>query len=207
MRLFVTGGSASGKSEYAGRSAEALAGDRPVLYIATLADRSEESRKRVARHEALRRDGAADYDVAECFSLADLEELGGRRPVRFPYGAVLFDSIDGFTADVMFGMAPDFSGPEDFQPDSYAERSAGAILEISSLLAEHAVFVIDDIFRDGGRYDKFTRDYMRYTALTGRRIAEKCGLAAEVVCGVAVPLKGETDEFPEIDSYNAVALH
>ncbi len=33
MKLFVTGGSASGKSEYAGKAAEALSGGLPVLYV------------------------------------------------------------------------------------------------------------------------------------------------------------------------------
>ena len=229
MKMFITGGSASGKSEYAGRAAEKLAAGRPVLYIATLSDRSPESEARVARHEALRRAGNAAYVVRECFSLGDLAELkdlikrGKRSGSDEPggltltggsgapggaggFGAVLLDSIDALTADIMFGTAPDFRQPAGFDPESYAELTAAAVLGILDA-AENAVAVIDDIFRGGGKYGASTGEYIRYTALTGRKIAAGCGLAAEVISGVPVILKGGEDEFPEIDSYHAVALH
>ncbi|MGI6205430.1 MAG: bifunctional adenosylcobinamide kinase/adenosylcobinamide-phosphate guanylyltransferase [Anaerovoracaceae bacterium] len=236
MKMFVTGGSASGKSEYAGRAAEKLAAGRPILYIATLSDRSPESEARVARHDALRRAGNAVYVVKECFSLGDLAELedlikrgklsghdepGGSGESGGPaltdgvsaascgaggFGAIFLDSIDALTADIMFGTAPDFRQPAGFEPESYAELTAAAVLGILDS-AENAVAVIDDIFRGGGKYGASTREYIRYTALTGRKIAAGCGLAAEVISGVPVILKGGEDEFPEIDSYHAVALH
>ena len=213
MKLFVTGGSASGKSEYAGKAAEALSGGLPVLYIATLADRSSESVKRVMRHEMLRKSGRTEYVIAECFSADDLCRIAEREAAgsmaesgRPRFGAVLFDSLDGFTADEMFGTAPFPSGLENFDPEVSAERTSDAVLRTLNI-AEHAVIVTDDIFRGGSEYGELTEKYMKYTALTGRRLADMCDAAAEVIYGFPVILKGRQDEFPEIDGDNAVTLY
>ena len=78
MMLLVTGGSASGKSAYAGKLAESLMVNkeschREILYVATLADRSPESKRRIERHKSLRDGGC--YKVAECLSMEDLRNL------------------------------------------------------------------------------------------------------------------------------------
>ena len=85
MMLLVTGGSASGKSAYAGKLAESLMVNkeschREILYVATLADRSPEAKRRIERHKSLRDGGC--YKVAECLSMEDLSKRGRRPLVR-----------------------------------------------------------------------------------------------------------------------------
>ena len=55
MYILVSGGAASGKSEYA-ESLVLTCAARPRLYVATMEVWDDESRARVARHRAMRRD-------------------------------------------------------------------------------------------------------------------------------------------------------
>lgn len=96
MFLFITGGTASGKSEYAEEQAEKLAaaeaasrGDdqAAVIYAATMSDTGHDSLERIKRHKLRRerakakihRNGVKNvnikYETFECFSLADAGRL------------------------------------------------------------------------------------------------------------------------------------
>ena len=217
--IFVTGGSASGKSGYAGTLAERLAeglSEEKILYIATLADRSEESVQRVERHRELRRSG--NYEVAECFSLEELRRLANREgeyvendpcdremeqePVR--YGVILFDSLDGFTADVLFGAGEDSLPTQ--EPERLAEETANALMSLKAV-SDVLIVVSDALYSDGVRYDETTRRYMRYTALSEQLLAEEADHVVEVVCGIPLLLKGKNHESLQIADYNAVAVY
>jgi adenosylcobinamide kinase/adenosylcobinamide-phosphate guanylyltransferase len=52
--ILVLGGARSGKSAYGETLATQLAGEEPVLYIATATDSDDEMRQRIARHQASR---------------------------------------------------------------------------------------------------------------------------------------------------------
>lgn len=218
--IFVTGGSASGKSAYAGKLAERLAAKSPdydrILYIATLADRSKESVQRVERHRKLRRNG--NYEVAECFSLGELKHLANgegksvgnafcdshkkQKPLR--YGAVLFDSLDDFTADVMFGAGKDFPAMQ--EPEQLAGDTMKALMSLKTV-SDVLIVVSDALYSDGVRYDETTRWYMSYTAGTERLLAEEADHVVEVVFGIPLLLKGKNHEFLQIADYNAVSVY
>ena len=62
MLIFISGGSASGKSALAERACMAL--DAPQhIYIATMPVCSDEDRRKVARHHALRARSAGGHDA------------------------------------------------------------------------------------------------------------------------------------------------
>lgn len=200
MIFFITGGSASGKSEYAGGLAERLAGEGRILYIATLSDRSAESLARIERHRQLRETGC--YDVAECFSLDELESTVNNIS-EDRYGAVLLDSLDGLTADIMFGPG---SGGGRTLSDPAGRRTASAVLA-ASRQSDHLIVVSDYIYSDGTVYDELTSDYMSYTAHACSVIADRADCAIEVICGIPVLLKGENHEFLQIDHHNVFSVH
>ena len=127
MFLFITGGTASGKSEYAEEQAEKLAaaeaasrGDdqAAVIYAATMSDTGHDSLERIKRHKLRReraevkihRNGVKNvnikYETFECFSLADAGRLAEYAEGR----VVLFDCLSGFAANIMFGQPDDASG-------------------------------------------------------------------------------------------------
>ena len=67
MTTLVTGGAASGKSEYAEHLAEtahAAGRETPLLYIATMAAPDDESRDRVRKHRDRR--AGKGYETVEC---------------------------------------------------------------------------------------------------------------------------------------------
>ena len=68
MLILVTGGSGSGKSEYAENTAVALAEKEglPLYYVATMKPYGEEGRRRVARHRRLR--AGKGFETIECFA-------------------------------------------------------------------------------------------------------------------------------------------
>lgn len=55
--ILVLGGARSGKSSYAESLAAQLAGERPVIYVATATAEDDEMRERIARHRAARPGG------------------------------------------------------------------------------------------------------------------------------------------------------
>ena len=216
MIIFVTGGSASGKSGYAGELAERLATDHPenkkILYIATLSDRSEESEQRVERHRKLRKKGS--YRVEECFSLETLRELSGEKNLENPaipfekqkesmHGIVLFDSLDGFTANVFFEETDSFRQHE---VDQLAEKTAGLMKSLAAVSIA-LIIVSDAIYSDGIEYDEGTRGYMKYTAMTEQLLATAADHVIEVVCGIPLLLKGGRDDFLQVARHNDVSVY
>ena len=213
MIYFITGGSASGKSAWAGRLAEKLAGENRdtgrILYIATLADQGEESEQRVERHRKLRENG--NYAVEECFFLSSPAEL--LKKYRSPgmeqetAAVVLFDSLDGFTADVFF--PPGLTGrrpPGCDRAAADAEKTGEVILSLQSLSPD-LIIVSDQIYSDGMVYDDLTREYMEYTAEVERILADRADYVIEVVCGIPLLLKGEEHEFSEINHNYDVSVY
>ena len=235
MIIFVTGGSASGKSEYAGKLAERLSGitalpgreyrdstapdRRPlsgnILYIATLADQSPESIRRIERHRQLRKTGS--YVVAECFSVPDLQELTGtpassmqrdrgRSPEKCQeYGVVLFDSLDAFTASVLFGN--DRNGDMDGASSFPEAAELAVMLEALEPESGFLIIVSDNLYEDGILYDEATRGYMEYTAAVEKLLAGSAQCVMEVVCGIPLILKGEQHEFLQIDHHHDVSVY
>ena len=63
--------------------------------------------------------------------------------------------------------------------------------DIEALLKNdiHLYIVSNDIFSDGCRYDKITRDYIEELARLNALIAENSDLVVRVVCGIPILLK------------------
>jgi len=91
--ILVTGGSRSGKSDYARRQAEAFPG--PRVFIATCPHVDEEMEERIRRHQAARR--AAGWHTVE-------EEVALASTVRglAEYGVVLIDCLTLWINNLMY---------------------------------------------------------------------------------------------------------
>ena len=71
MMTLVTGGSGSGKSEYAERLA--VAGGTPRIYVATMIPWDDEGWRRIEKHRAMR--AGKGFETVECYT--GLERLAG----------------------------------------------------------------------------------------------------------------------------------
>ena len=93
MRILITGGSKSGKSRLAERTAEALAANGPCYYLATMIPKDEEDRKRILTHQVQR--AGKPFVTVEC--------RGALPGNADPTGTYLLDSTTALLAAAMFG--------------------------------------------------------------------------------------------------------
>ena len=165
MIALVTGGAASGKSEYA----ESLAcrwGDGPRIYLATMEARDGESLSRVDRHRRAR--AGKGFCTVEC--PRDLERLS------IPSGStVLLECLTNLLANEMYPQG-------DFIPDP-----TGKILaELEHLLerAAHLVVVSGEVFSQPA--PEGMEAYLFALGALHRELARRADLVVESVYGIPV---------------------
>ena len=167
MIVFITGGSGSGKSALAEKICAALGGRR--VYIATMPVFTDEDRKKVARHHALR--AGRGFET--------FEMPGKLSPVPAD-ATVLLECLSTFTANRMF------SG------DASENWTETLWDELQPLLNRpgHTVIVSADSSGDGVTYDAETEAYRRTLTELGTRLCRRADTAVETVCGIPLVLKG-----------------
>ena len=175
MLILVTGGSGSGKSEFAEGLVLQLR-TKPYLYIATMYPFDEECHRRIARHRAMRRE--KEFDTLECYTgLKNIHAEG--------YGTALLECMSNLTANEMY------------QEGGAKDRCVEEIMEGIRAVQEqcgHLVVVSNEIFSDGIRYDPETQRYQRYLGQINQKIAEKADLVVEVVYSIPVVHKGNLEK-------------
>ena len=143
MMILVTGGSGSGKSAFAEDQVVAF-GEAERIYIATMFPFDEESRKRVQRHQNMRK--GKGFETIECYT--------GLERVRVPEGStVLLECMSNLAANEMF------------QEDGAHERTVQEIQKGVKSLREQAgnlVIVTNEIFSEAVSYEGETRTYQEY---------------------------------------------
>lgn len=178
MLILVTGGSGSGKSEFAENLVLRLH-TKPYLYVATMYPFDEECLQRIRRHRAMRRE--KEFDTLECYT--GLKDAGTEG-----YGTVLLECMSNLAANEMY------------QEGGSGDRCVEEILEGIRRVREHCthlVVVSNEIFSDGIEYDPETRRYQQYLGEINCRIAEMADLAAEVVYTIPLVHKGNLEKLEE----------
>lgn len=104
--ILILGGTRSGKSEFAERTAAGLGG--PVTYIATMSAGDPEMARRAAAHRERRPDGWAT--VEETHQVSRVVGQVGDRP-----GVLLVDCLTGWISNLL--LDPDLPGPGAGDPE------------------------------------------------------------------------------------------
>ncbi len=172
MIMLVTGGAASGKSEYAEQAAAMLGGNK--IYLATMRRSDEEDERRVSRHRALRR--------GKGFLTVERERDLSRCEVP-KQSTVLLECLSNLLSNEMFderGVGPNRAGEEIF----------AGICKLTEQ-AKHLVIVSNEIFSDGVPYGETVMQYQQILGELNQRIAGMADRVVEVVCGIPVMLKQE----------------
>jgi len=176
MLILVTGGSGSGKSEFAENLVLELH-TKPYLYIATMYPFDEECHQRIARHRNMRAE--KEFDTLECYTgLKDADVSG--------YGTVLLECMSNLTANEMY------------QEGGAGDRCVEEIVEgIRRIYGQcrHLVIVSNEIFSDGIDYDEETARYQQYLGKINQEAAKLAELAVEVVYSIPVIHKGSLEEW------------
>ena len=171
MLSIVTGGSGSGKSEFAENKAVSL-NNNELIYIATMYPYDEECKKKINRHLILRKD--KNFKTYECYT--DLKSL--KIPKR---STVLLDCISNVIANEMFNE------------EGAKEKAVPEILKgIDNIYnqCENLVIVTNEIYSDGIKYDDETERYIKYSSEIISEISKKADELIEVVYGIPISLKG-----------------
>lgn len=170
MLTVITGGSGSGKSAYA-EDLILSYGPARRIYIATMYPFDEESHRRIARHQKMRK--GKGFETLECYT--------GLDTVRVPAGShVLLECMSNLVANEMF------------QESGAGEQTVEAVMRgVASLLKQAArLFVVtNEIFSDCQPYEEETQRYQKYLGEINCRMVQMADAAAEVVYGIALPLK------------------
>ena len=170
MLILVSGGSASGKSEFA-EGLVAASGLETRAYLATMQVWDAESERRVERHRRMR--AGKGFATVEC-------------PVNLA-GAVLPAGCAALLEDLSNLTANEFFGPQG------REGAFGRVLSGVERAAEQAallVVVTNELFSDGMDYDPETLAYLDVLARLNRAVAQRADRVYEVVCGIPIAWKG-----------------
>lgn len=169
MVHMITGGSGSGKSEYA-ESLVLAAGEGRRVYIATMIPYGTEGSARVARHRRLRRE--KQFETIERYT--DLAGLSVE-----PGCIVLLECVSNLVAN------------EVFEPCGAHEHTADRVVAGIRSLSRQAkeLFVVtNEVFSDGVTYDAETERYLSYLGEVNCRLAAMADSVTEVVYGIPVRL-------------------
>ena len=161
MLTLVTGGSASGKSEYAERI---VPQGGPRLYLATMEPFGKEAEMRIARHRRLRE--GKGFETVEC-------SVNIRKCIESCRGKhVLLEDLPNLVANETFS--------------SFQREPAGILSQLLELekVSESLTCVTGILTADGVRYDSDTTGYLEKLAWIERGLAEHAERTIEVVCGV-----------------------
>lgn len=185
MFLLVTGGSGSGKSEYA-ESRVLKFGDKRRYYIATMMCFDKESRKRVERHRKMR--SGKGFETIECplhLKAVEWPEQGSSpdsagKPVQKEKTTVLLECMSNLAANEMFD-------PGGSQENALEEIKTG----IDRLLGkcDNLVVVTNEVFSDGLEYDRETGKYQKLLGEINCYMAARADEVVEVVYGIPVRMK------------------
>lgn len=191
MFVLVTGGSGSGKSEYAeGRVLEF--GNEKRYYIATMMCFDQESQKRVARHRKMR--AGKGFETVERYldlKTLDLMEVRDEASVEeaenVEHQRCTMDKKKSTT--ILLECMSNLAANEVFDPMGAGKLAAEEIKTgIDRLIGkcDNLVVVTNEIFSDGIEYDEETRVYMKILGEINCYMAEIADEVVEVVYGIPV---------------------
>ena len=172
MLSVITGGSGSGKSEYAENLAMSLGEKR--IYAATMMVYDEEGRQRVKRHRKMREDKR--FCTVECpvnlETIVDSPDIGD--------AVVLLECMSNLVANEMFSAdGGDRSG------DWISGKIMDGMRTVISRCG-HLVVVTNEVFSDGNTYSPETEAYIRVLGRVNQELADMADRMTEVVCGIPV---------------------
>ena len=174
MLTLVTGGSASGKSEYAERLACQTDGKR--VYIATMRPIDAECERRIQKHRLARQDRGF-MTVERYFDL---------QGIALPEGTqtALLECMSNLVANELF------------EPEGAEECAVQSILAGVKRICEavpQVVIVTNEVFSDGATYDPGTRRYICALGEANRALADMADRVVEVVYTIPLLHKGQKE--------------
>ena len=178
MMILVIGGSGSGKSAYAEKTALRLAkeGNIKKYYLATMRIFDSETQKKADKHRIFRR-GKGFITIEQPINIGKASEK-----IEAKEAVALLECITNLTANEMFSKEPEISKAQ------VIAKITKDVERLSKKLT-HLVIVSGNVFEDGIVYDSATVDYIRAMGIINQTLATMADEVVEVVVGIPVILK------------------
>jgi len=181
--MLITGGCRSGKSRYAQRLAE-NAGKRR-LFIATAPVLDEEMRRRVARHQEMRRGRGWEtreemFDLNDCLHHADGQDV------------VICDCLTLWVNNLLYAAS---QKGETMEEDDIAQRSREVCATARSISAR-VFFVTNEVGMGIVPEDELSRRFRDLAGRCNQEIATAADSVILIVNGLPIQLKGAENGNP-----------
>lgn len=186
MLYLVTGGSGSGKSEYAENLAvrlrERLGLETGRLYyVATMYSYDRECDERIARHRLMRKNKG--FSTMECYCGISRVRAGGK-------DVLLLECMSNLLANEMYLPEGGIKDRGDRVEEQLEEIVVKPLLKLAGQVGE-LVVVTNEVFSDGGRYDPESEKYRMLLGKVNVMLAAQAAAVAEAVFTIPVIHKGE----------------
>ncbi|MBD5521391.1 MAG: cobinamide kinase [Lachnospiraceae bacterium] len=183
MMILIIGGSGSGKSSYAEKTAVSIAQmktshkeDMTKYYLATMKVYDEDGHRKIERHRQFR-SGKGFLTIeqpTEILRALENMEVGSR--------TVLLECISNLTANEMFAEA-------EAKTEMQVTEKVIKDIEILKEKTTHLVVVSNNIFEEAITYDESTMEYINAMGKINRKLAALADKVVEVVVGIPIDIK------------------
>lgn len=176
MKVFISGGSKSGKSIFSQKIAKKLSIEDHLYYLATMEPHDNEDEARIARHLGERYGWG--FKTVEWGRDIDkhLKEIDCK-------GTYLVDCVTTLFTNEMFGGMTGEPNP------AAIEKTKKELLSVSEI-AENVIYVSDNIYCDSILFDDFTDSFRKGLAEIDISLASFCDTVIEFYCGNPIYYKG-----------------
>lgn len=177
MMVLVVGGSGSGKSSYAEKTAVSLAqSGMRKYYLATMQVFDDEGRMKIEKHRNLR-NGKGFFTIEQTTRISDaLEKMeDGDR-------TVLLECISNLMANEMFSE-------ETAMTETQVTENVIRGIKMLKDQTNHLVVVSNNVFEDGITYDETTAKYIRAMGKINQKLAALADQVVEVAAGIPIIIK------------------
>lgn len=174
--FFITGGSRSGKSEYAAKMAEALPGKR--IFVATCPVTDEEMARRIQKHKEQR--SLSQWDtVEEPLKIADvLKDSSG-------FDVFLVDCLTLWVNNLMYEAS---QMDRNFTEEDMASK-CDEILAACSRIDSTVIFVSNEVGLGIVPDNALARLYRDLVGRCNQMLAREADVVTTVICGIPLNLK------------------
>jgi len=174
MFVLVTGGSGSGKSEFAEKLSLYFETEEKY-YIATMYPFDLESKERVRRHQEMRKE--KHFQTLEYF--INIKKCASS--MKKDKDTTLLECVSNLLANEMY--------QESGAKDQAVEEIVTGICKIKQN-TKNLIVVTNEVFSDGILYEEETSKYIKYLGQINQILAREAHMVIEVVYGIPIIHKG-----------------
>jgi adenosylcobinamide kinase/adenosylcobinamide-phosphate guanylyltransferase len=174
--ILITGGTRSGKSEYARKTAEALSS--PRAFVATCLPTDEEMRRRIKQHQQARLKD-------EWHTIEEPLELARTLRETRTFEVFLVDCLTLWISNLMYQVRDRDSGLS----EGDISGKANELLDACSAIAGAVIFVTNEVGSGIVPENNLSRRYRDLVGRCNQVVAEKADEVIMVACGLPLYLK------------------